>query len=956
MEVESATKTPSPKLLRQLNHNALPLATARATPVQACVAYFESQAKYYGLSEQDLQSLPKQLQVHDKPTKEAASYRMEAEKSVGSTTTVVFVQTYAGLPVWEAGLSATLDMARRRILSSASCAFDQISLELPKSWPELDLESVSISLGIAHGKASKGAVLKLDSQRSLVYHFEAKRRTLYPLPSKGAADATHGTGFVLPLEPLPPSIRDGAFYFVRELIFHYPLPSAPNLVWRAFVEVETGAVLLLRAFGDNVTGGVFTRDPITKGAIGVSPSSSAATLNAWVDNVTLDNLNAPTGGVQSLRGTLVSLNEVEGPTVAAPTTSSPFDFNFGSRSNNFAAVNAYYHSNGLLQLILDMGFGSTYFNGTMFPVPCDHRGFNQPTTAETSANILNAINAHCLGNATGITSVDFALGDVSDVTFPITAAEITADHLGIAGDGRVTLHEIGGHGVLYCHVGGANFNFSHSAGDSVAVILNDPGSAAPDRFESFPFTFSSFPLASRRFHNRTPATGWGWAGNIALNPFNSTLDYGGYNNEQILSTTLFRLYRAIGGDSTDLGTQQFAARFAVYLIFQAIASLTPTTNPSTALGFEVALENADAVDWISVNPAETQAGGAYMKVIRWAFEKQGLFQLTSVATPNNNVGTPPPVDVYIDDGRHGEYDYQPNHWSCQDIWNRGTVGDGGGVHEEPVIGQPNYAYVRIKNRGYQAASGIVVKGFHCFPGVGLTYPTDWMPMDTPQLTAPDLAASDAAGEVVGPFEWVPSQVGHECMFFSVSAAGDPSNIDGRVSGPIPEWRLVPNDNNIGQRNVAPVAPSFQGLVDSFAQRPFWIRNTFNREVAVEVEIRLPEALRRQNWQLIVVSEGGPAFAMKAGERRRVVLQMIPGSNVDPNLTAKDQIEVIVRQAGIVVGGMTYYADPALAHPAKKCLKLASALGACLGVSPGKVKAVRLRRVNVDIDYEDDDCS
>jgi hypothetical protein len=40
-----------------------------------------------------------------------------------------------------------------------------------------------------------------------------------------------------------------------------------------------------------------------------------------------------------------------------------------------------------------------------------------------------------------------------------------------------------------------------------------------------------------RRHDRTPATGWGWQGQIALNPFDVSLDYGGYNNEQILSTS-----------------------------------------------------------------------------------------------------------------------------------------------------------------------------------------------------------------------------------------------------------------------------------------------------------------------------------------------------------------------------------------------------------------------------------
>ena len=32
-----------------------------------------------------------------------------------------------------------------------------------------------------------------------------------------------------------------------------------------------------------------------------------------------------------------------------------------------------------------------------------------------------------------------------------------------------------------------NFGFSHSAGDSIAVILNDPETQAPDRFVSFPW-------------------------------------------------------------------------------------------------------------------------------------------------------------------------------------------------------------------------------------------------------------------------------------------------------------------------------------------------------------------------------------------------------------------------------------------------------------------------------------
>ena len=216
--------------------------------------------------------------------------------------------------------------------------------------------------------------------------------------------------------------------------------------------------------------------------------------------------------------------------------------------------------------------------------------------------------------------------------------------------------------------------------------------------------------------------------------------------------------------------REFAARSAAYLILRAVGQLTPGTNPGNALGLEQALETADAGIWTSTSPAETHAGGAYWKVIRWAFEKQGLFK--AGGAPSTAEGAPPPVDVYINDGRNGEYPFQANHWSCTDIWNRRTSGAGGGVHEEPVVGVTNYAYVRIKNRGTQAATNVVVKGFHCLPGIGLVWPDDWAPMTTAQLAAPNLAASDATGVVVGPFEWTPSQVGHECMFFSVSATGD----------------------------------------------------------------------------------------------------------------------------------------------------------------------------------------
>ncbi|MTH14718.1 hypothetical protein [Flavobacterium sp. LC2016-01] len=928
---------------RQLNHNALPLVLKEGSVLKSVIDYLHDNAAYYNLSKDDLEKMP--LQLEERIIEEKSSFRLEAQKDTSDVVTYVFVQTYFGLPVWEAGVAVTVNKKRESILSSISSAYDEIevaNVNKAALSKKTELGFLHKSLGIEAEVREKKREVKIESERLLVYKYEEKKRTIVPLRhEKTEKDNFENDGeFILPLPPVPDSIKDGNFYVVKEIIFDFPIVVNASLIWRAFIELQTGAVLFLRAFGSNATAMVFDRDPITKGS-GLVPSSSDALLTGIRDSVTLSNLNAPSsGGVQSLAGSLVSIQEVESPTIAAPTTNSPYSFAYNARTDNFAAVNVYHHCNGFLQLILDMGFGMSYFNGTAFPVPCDQKAFSYGT-----------VNGYCLGNSTGITSVNFALADNN-----------TASPLSIAADKRVVLHEIGGHGVLYCHVGSANFGFSHSAGDSIAAILSDPGSLAPDRFETFPFTFLSLPATSRRFHNRTPASGWGWAGSIALNPFSSS-DPGGYNNEQILSTTLFRLYRSMGGDSADLNTQRFASRFAVYLILKAIGTLTTTTNPATARAFELAMENGDAADWNSQSPLETHAGGAYMKVIRWAFEKQGAFQLAGTATPNNNAGNPPPVDVYINDGRNGEYDYQPNHWSCQDIWNRTTIGDGGGVHEEPIMGQTNYAYVRIKNRGYQAATGIIVKGYHCNPGVGLEFPNDWIAMTTPQLSASNLAANDNVGEIVGPFEWEPSQIGHECMFFTVSATGDPCNTDGRVTGPIPEWRLVPHDNNIGQRNVAPVASTSEGLKASFENRPFWIRNTFDRKVKVEINIKLPDIISKDNWKLSIISEGGQSFYMNAGERKQVRMRMTAGNPVDLKKEAINKnIEIVVKQDGIVVGGMNYYIDPLMEFPSHQidnestnCFKTANSLIKCLDLPNTKIKSITVRKINIDITFDNENC-
>ena len=938
-------------IAREVSHRQRPFRVDVQTPQMVAQAYLERHRDLLGIRPESLTSLS--LSPEAEPVDADVEYRLLEEKTSAELVTVAYYQTCFGLPVWEAGLAVHIARNPDRVISSTFSAHENVKPKKPKAPSLRRFRKVSPKtlVGILElpSKGGEDAYdlesLRVNRTRLIIYRYVASKR----LPHGGPRDDVEEPAFpyASPSLPVPPpdkGIKEGNHYVAAEILFTLATARWGTLNWIAIVEVETGSVLYLRALVDNVDGMVYMADPSSQ-ASAAAPSANNATLNPLRTSVTLQGLVAPAGGNQSLAGNFVQVSDHEAPTVAPPTQAVGSNFNYSVRTNNFAAVNCYHHADGVFRLIQDLGFTiSSYFDGTTFPVSIDHRGrFGSLDGIE--------INASCGGNATsnGIGLPDFELADLTDTTNP----------LGIAADRRVVMHELFGHGILWDHVNSANFGFAHSAGDSFAAILNDPDSQATDRFLTFPW------LTTSRRHDRAVASGFGWSGSIALNPFDSVLDLNGYQNEQILSTTMFRIYRSLGGDSSRVETCRFAARYVAYLMLRAVGALTPATNPGSGSGFASALITADGVDWTS----EGHAGGAYGKVIRWAFEKQGMYQPAGTITPNNSEGAPPAVDVYIDDMRHGEYAYLANHWSCQKIWNR-LAADGGAAHETPIVGVSNYAYVKIKNRGSQTATNVVVRGFHCQPATGLTWPSDWQAMTTSQLAAPDVAPNDASEITVGPFEWVPSQPDHECMLMIVSANGDPSNIDNFSGGDsIPEWRLVPHDNNVGQRNVAPVpgGGGFRGLLAAFAARRFVARNPHRELAKVVLRPKLPKLLVERGWEIYFDNPGGGAFTLAPGQSREIVVKLRPGADfsADDVATAEDPaIHVEVLANGILVGGMSYQLDPKLREPARQfptgkpgaCRDRAKELLDCLDLPVDGVRCVRIRKITVDIELGDDrDC-
>lgn len=795
-----------------------------------------------------------------------------------------------------------------RVTSSSSSLHDTIKLTndinaIPKDYDDkLTEKELSALLGLK----GKKSVTAINRKRLLIYKFYNAQRTEPDTTDKDKQESFGPPALSLPLPPLPDDITDGAHYVVAEVLFDYDVVGCQNMHWRAFIEPISVAVLYLRALVSGATGQVFTMDPISQsGDDSMIPAANEADLNVFRSLVPLTDLVA--ADPQNLHGDRVDLHEIQSPVATDPTETSPYVFNYSVKTTDFSAVNAYYHVNWFFNLIKGMGFDlDSYFDGTTFPVQVDHWSLGGAST----------VNAHCPGNATG--------DGVGHFCF---ASAQSGQTVGIADDVRVVIHEFG-HALLWDHVGSPNFGFAHSAGDALGAILLDPISRAPDRFLTFPWPQGSSGPLDRR-HDRAVADGWGWFGS------RWNTQYGG---EQVLSTTLFRVYLSAGGDSPHLADRFWAARYVSFLIIKAIGTLTSTTTDPEV--FVTALMNAD----VSTVDFEGHPGGSLHKIIRWAFEKQGLFQSNAVyggSPPVATEGNPPDVDVYIDDGRNGEYPYLYNFWESTDIWVRHRP-DGGTVHQPPRFRRFNYMYVRVKNRGTQTANNVVVKAYRSSPGAGLAWPHQWLPMATTHLPAPGPIPS--GGEtIVGPFRFVPRRFRHQCLLAIASADGDAGN-DATVAGTISPAHFIPFDNNIAQRNIQPVLfYRWQELLKHLRRLSFIVTNPYDKPVNVSFGAVLPEFMQKKRLWVFFMNPGGHKFILGPHAQRRVVFSITgqppipkkrpwkplavfnkPGvkspedliadfdaANPDsPGLSNGFKFRIITHMNGQNVGGMTYRVIPA----------------------------------------------
>jgi hypothetical protein len=347
--------------VRQINHSEAPWTTGENSPVRAALEYLRQTAAELQITEEELGGATQAVSFSE-PREQGVEYRLGKEKSLFDSATIIFNQTYLNVPVWRAAITVTLKQNPNRVLLVTDTSERGMDARLP-SRERIDAHRRIFALAAAGqqlrtlglaDQARAAAIADEDAQpktadfirqilgrevtgnanreagedddarairgRFFVYRYEAAQRLPEARPEgENAGGANLETSeHQMPLLALPavdPSIESGAWRLVSEVTFAFTTPEHGRLNWRALVDVQTDAILLIEPLVAGLNGLVFHRDPITStGNGGNTPDLGDAALNPLRTSVPLSNLDAPSGGRQALRGRFAMIADVLPPT------------------------------------------------------------------------------------------------------------------------------------------------------------------------------------------------------------------------------------------------------------------------------------------------------------------------------------------------------------------------------------------------------------------------------------------------------------------------------------------------------------------------------------------------------------------------------------------------------------------------------------------------------------------
>jgi hypothetical protein len=487
------------------------------------------------------------------------------------------------------------------------------------------------------------------------------------------------------------------------------------------------------------------------------------------------------------------------------------------RTDQFGAVGGYANARALFDRMRAYGLQpQQYFKFAALPLHIRYRETIHPGPGKDGKTMNAAVDydpptdefgGGWTGNPQDLKPLQarFALADVK-------RSLSRREPLSMAVEPRWTWHEYG-HVLLAAATGGLELPFVHSPGDALAAIACDPESRLVTMLGGR-LRGATFPWAHvGRRHDRSPRLGWSWAGTFhrpgQFISYTSNRFRKGYHSEQILSTSLFTLYRALGGDTfVDPKTRRAAADYVLYLIMRAIQLLPPATAGSAQTPEQIVntLIAADTGTSLATSgPLKNKAGGWARKVIRWAFENQGLYAGVGPGVIHNAPGLPPQVDVFIDDERPDSDSVRPRggyvpvalDWAPAAKW---LARPG-----ELQVAASGAVRVNVWNRGTLPANAVKARVWYAL-APSVNNPPPWNAAAWTEIFSGNSGPQviNPGGSILfGPFNGVPTAPGRRYLVLaSASCADDISNIEAPfpvATSSTPILDLVAGDNNIGLR-------------------------------------------------------------------------------------------------------------------------------------------------------------
>jgi Zn-dependent metalloprotease len=642
----------------------------------------------------------------------------------------------------------------------------------------------------------------------------------------------------------------------------------PDHAWRILIDAMTGRFIQAIDLFQYATGAGRVYDPnpvVTSGNTGLSSTTQVLILNSHTKAVVMDNLNPPDSeGNLHLDGSFAQVVEFEPPTFPEPV--SPLgDFIFSIDNRNFLAAMTYFHVDrfqNYVQSELNIN------NAANYSISIDPQGLS------------GADNSHYFNK-----KIAFGEGGVPD-----------------AADAMVILHEYG-HAIQDSSNPGFNNPVSglgEGFGDFLAAVYYDDKHTSPEVTRGHMMSWDGNPT-DNFWSGRRYDVDWLFDQPVYTNETDNHI------TGQLWCATMFELYRKLGGDSSYAGVKKAARDLSIRLHLMANFNVPAINATAQQMGQQIEAADSNLSGWRGL------ADGLHRKVIYATFCRRHLSSYINKA-----------VDIYVNNGLEGGYGslsgndlftenlWMDNYWSTQDIWvktsayaNAADQAAGGPEdHIEPPVGSTAFLYVRIKNQGTnsEGSGPVKVRAFHCAPGIGLIWPNDWIEMDESQVAQPaNILPGVNKGIIVGPFKWIPEDVGHECVLVIAECDNDHAvTQDLPTSANVEHSNLVPFDNNIAQRNLAPTSAKGRTL------RGFYVQNPDHelRTVRLHFDSNLPEGWRFQ------IDLENPELRLDPLDRHWVnmVIDQAEGNEV----TNFDRLHTLTVTGTIedrVIGGMTFYIAP-----------------------------------------------